>query len=133
MIATTAREAYLRGMTAAHLIRLLIVLALLLAPMTMVGEHSAMAMPPAPEASAHHPGDSSEGAHCDEMTGQPLKEKTPDSECLIDCAIACSAIPAVAGQMADQPLAIDLAQPLPLVARISGLHPESDLPPPRTA
>lgn len=133
MIATRSREVYLRGMTAARLVRLLTLLALLLAPLTMVGEHAAMAMPATPATSAHHEGSAAEAGHCAGMGGQSEDEKAPDRDCLIDCAIACSAIPAVGSGMTDQPIRVAIAQPLPLVGRMSGLHPESDPPPPRIA
>lgn len=133
MIASLSFEVYLRGMTAARLIRLLTILALLLAPLGMIGEHAAMAMT-APEASAHHAGDAAQAGHCAGMTGQSEDEKkAPDRDCLIDCAIACSAIPAVGNMMGDQPMPAALAQPRPLAGRMSGLHPESDPPPPRIA
>jgi putative hemolysin len=131
MIATRSGEVYLRGIMAARLIRLLTMFALLLAPLTMVGEHAAMAMPAAQDASAHHAAPADQAGHCAKMGGQSEDETTPDSDCLIACAIACSAIPAVGSHMADRPLPVALAQPLSLVGRISGLHPESDPPPPR--
>ena len=133
MIASRARDVYLRVMTATHLIRLLTIFALLLAPPSIVGEHAAMARPAAPAASAHHAGESDQAGHCAEMSGPLEDEKAPATDCLIDCVIACSTIPAVASQMADQPPPVGLVQPMPLAGRISGLNPEWDPPPPRIA
>lgn len=133
MIASRARAPYLSGMTAARLVRLLTIFAVLLAPLSMVGERAAMAMPAGPEASAHHSAGPSRAGHCAEMSGQSEDEKAPDTQCLIDCAIACSAIPAGGSQMADQSMPVVMVQPQPLVGRLSGLHPESDPPPPRIA
>ena len=129
-LASLASTAYLRGMTA-RLIRLLAILALLLAPLGMVGNRAAMAMPSVPNAAMHHAGNAEQPAHCADMAGPSEDETAPDRDCLIDCAIACSAIPAAGSTMADQPLAISVAQPLLRLGLVSGLHPESDPPPPR--
>ncbi|HEX8444751.1 MAG TPA: hypothetical protein VF631_14000 [Allosphingosinicella sp.] len=134
MIVTRPAENYLHTMVARRLVRILTMLALLLAPLSMVSEHAAMAMP-APTASAHHEQAAGQSAHCAEMAGQTQTEDqdSRSGDCLIDCAIACSAIPPLANIVADHTLPPALAQPLPLVSRIAGLHPESDDPPPRTA
>ena len=133
MIATRSREVYLSLMTATRLVRVLTILAMLLAPLGMVGEHAAMAMPAAAAAGAHHASNMDQAGHCSEGSGQSEDEKAPASDCLIDCAIACSAIPAIGTQMAGHPPALAIIQPLSLVNRITGLHPESDPPPPRFA
>ena len=132
-LASFRNAVYLRGMTAARLIRLLTILVLLLAPLSMVDKRAAMAMPSAPDAAMHHVGNADEPAHCAEMAGTSQDETAPDRDCLIDCAISCSAIPAAGSASVDQPLATSMAQPLPLVGLVSGLHPESDPPPPRFA
>lgn len=135
MIASRPREAYLRPMVAGHLVRMLTMLALLFAPLSMMSGHAAMAMPTGASAS-HHEQNTDQSAHCAEMAGQSQEDDGDGSspgDCLTDCAVACSAIPAPGSAMADQPMAPAMAQPLPLVGRISGVHPESADPPPRIA
>jgi putative hemolysin len=123
-------------MAARHLVRVLTMLALLFAPLSMIGEHAAMAMPAAAEASSsHHVVASDQSAHCAEMGGKSQNNDggSPPTDCLVDCAVACSAIPALGSAMVDQLMMPAMAQPLPLVGRVRGLHPESADPPPRTA
>ena len=132
-LASFRNAVYLRGMTAARLIRLLTILALLLAPLSMVDKRAAMAMPSAPAAAMHHAGSADRPAHCPDMAGSSQDETAPDRDCLVDCAISCSAIPAAGSAMVNQPMATSVAQPLPLLGLVSGLHPESDPPPPRFA
>lgn len=140
MIATSSSRSYLRTMTAARLVRLLTIFAMLLAPLGMIGGHAAMATPIASGSMAehhvqpadHHAAGSNEAEPCDDMGGQSEDERSSGDDCLVDCAITCSAIPA-AGAMMAQPATFLVAQPHSLVAVITGRHPESDPPPPRVA
>lgn len=133
MIASRFREAYRCGMTAMRLVRLFTILALLFAPLSMVSEHAAMAMPMQANAAAHHAESARPADHCADMSGQSEDETVPGRDCMIDCTIACSGIPSVGSVIADQAMPAALDQPLPLVSRIRGLHPESADPPPRIA
>jgi putative hemolysin len=134
MIASASTEAYLRLMVARRLVRILTMLALLLAPLSMVGGHAAMALPVAAASAVHHDQASDQSAHCAEMGGETQEDDdTSPDDCLTDCAVACSAIPALGSAMADQPMAPAMARPLPLVGRVRGRHPESADPPPRIA
>lgn len=134
MIASASTEAYLRPMVARRLVRILTMLALLFAPLSMIGGYAAMAMPAAAAAASHNEQADDQSAHCAEMAGQSEEDDgTSPGDCLTDCAVACSAIPALGSAMADQPMAPAMAQPLALVGRIRGLHPESADPPPRIA
>ena len=110
-------------------------LALLLAPLSMMSGHAAMAMPAVADAASHHEQAASPSAHCAEMAGESQDDDggSKSGDCLTDCAVACSAIPALGSIMADQPMAPAMARPLPLVGRVRGLHPESADPPPRVA
>jgi hypothetical protein len=111
-------------------------LALLLAPLSMVGGHAAMAMPTeASASSSHHEGVGDQSEHCAEMSGQTEDEgrSSPVRDCLVNCAVACSALPSLGSVMADQAMAPAMAQLLPLESRVRGLHPESADPPPRIA
>ena len=134
MIASAPPEAYLRLMVARRLVRILTMLALLLAPLTMIGGHAAMAMPAAATSASHHDQAADPSAHCAEMSGETQDDDgTSPGGCLTDCAVACSAIPALCSAMADRPMAPAMAQPLALAGRVRGLHPESVDPPPRIA
>lgn len=135
MIATLFPQNYLRTMVARRLVRILTVLALLLAPLSMVGEHAAMAMPATAAPPSHHEQAADQSAHCSEMAGDTQDEDKGSSsgDCQTDCAVACSAIAPLGNAVADQLVVPAIARPLALVSRIAGLHPESDDPPPRTA
>ena len=130
VIATRSRTAYLPRMVARRLVRFLTMLALLLAPLGMVGQHAAMAIPGTAQAAEHY---AENADHCAGMSSESEDEGSPNTGCLVDCAVACSAIPALGSEIADQPIALALAQRLALISRVTGLHPESDPPPPRIA
>jgi hypothetical protein len=118
-----------------RLFRLLTMLALLLAPLGMRSGNAAMAIPVAPDAASHHDQAASPSAHCAEMAGESRDDDrgSTSGDCLTDCAIACSAIAPLGNALADRPMAPAMAQPLLLVGRVRGLHPESADPPPRIA
>jgi hypothetical protein len=110
-------------------------LALLFAPLSMIGGHAAMAMPAAPAAASHHEQSADASVHCAEA-GESARDETRGSEegdCLTDCAVTCSAIPALGSAMTQPPMPPALARPLALAGLVRGLHPESADPPPRTA
>lgn len=104
-------------------LRLLLLLGMMLAPLgriAMAEAHSA------PAAAAH-----SAAGHCDE----PAAPAPPQPEQMaIDCMIACAAI-AVAPQLLVSPFApIKGAAPVhPARPALAGLHPDAELPPPRSA
>ena len=126
MIATRRRKTYLRLMVARRLIRILTMLALLVAPLGMVGGHAAMAMPVAATAATGHCADI--GGMADDGDGSSQEDRSA-----IDCTISCSALPALAGALTDQPPLPAMARTVTLHGLVRGLHPESDDPPPRTA
>ena len=106
-----------------HLVRLLTLLALLLAPAGMLGSHIAMAAPQAAGAAG--------GGHCAEegMSHEaPGGEKPKQS---IDCFIACSCVPALGAQLAERTLVAELPASGAPNAMGSGLNPQADPPPPR--
>lgn len=115
-------------MLAKRLLRLLTLLAVLLSPAALLGEHAAMAMPAAPMAAeaGHHAG-AAAPAHCPDSAPAPERQSRPD----IDCMMACSAIAAPAVELADHEAIVGLDPPAPLSAGLSGRQPESDPPPPR--
>ena len=91
----------------------------------MIGAHPAMAMP-TPAATAHH---SAMTEPCGAMD-QPAK---PQPVSCIDCIMICSAIPTAETSVDAHPVASAPLPRLQLEQRISGLHPESEPPPPRFA
>ena len=109
-----------------RLVHFLALLALLLAPLGMASGHAAMAMAPHSAASLHR---IDVAGHCMGM-GHPSKAQPPSC---IDCMITCSALAAGESQIAAHPMAAAPLPRIPLQARIHGLHPESDPPPPRNA
>lgn len=133
MIASASAEDYLRPMVARPLVRILTMLALLLAPLSMIGGHAAMAMPAAAASVSHQSETGDQSAHCAEIPGETEHEGSSPGGCLTDCAVACSAIPALGSSVTDRSMAPAMAQPLPPVGGVRGLHPESADPPPRTA
>ena len=122
-VARIQRKPYGRSMLAARLARRVVLLALILAPLGMIGTH-AMAMP-APAVSNH---DAAGVDHCP-GTDQPT---TPKPVSCVDCMMVCSALPPVDGEVAAHPIASALPH-IRLIQRVHSLHPESDPPPPRIA
>jgi hypothetical protein len=103
-----------------RILHILALLALLLAPAGMLGSHAAMAMPSSAAAS-------STMDHCSEK--QAPEES--DSRAMLDCAIACTALPAAAPLvMPRQPLIDPLLTP-DAELRFAGTRPEAATPPPR--
>ena len=98
---------------------MLALLALLLAPAGMLGSHAAMAMPPEAAMSAM--------SHCDDRQA-PTDH---DRKAMLDCAIACTAMPAAEPMLASEPA---LPAPLPALTRVrlvDGIPAEAATPPPR--
>ena len=115
-------------MLLARLWRVLTILAVLLAPLGMMGGHAAMAMPaPAATSVMDHGQAGSPAGHCADMDQDQTGQTSPS----IDCMIACSAVPAAEFVVASQPAAHGVMQIGALAGLLPGLHPESDPPPPR--
>ena len=107
-----------------HLVRLLTLLALLLAPAGMLGSHMAMAAPqPAAAAASGHCADAGGMSH--EAPGG--EEPKPS----IDCFIACSCVPALGAHLPERVSFADLPASGAPNNMGSGLNPQADPPPPR--
>ena len=132
-IASVARQAYLRSVVARLLVRLFVMLALITAPLSMVGGGMAMAMPAV--AGSHHQQSTDQPSHCAEKTTNTTEDSggSPMSDCAKDCALACSAIPALGSAVTDQVVAPSPEQPAALVNALGSLFAEAADPPPRTA
>lgn len=115
-------------MSLTRLWRVLTILAMLLAPLSMVGGHAAMAMPsPAASGVMDHGQAGSQAGHCADMDQDQNGQTSPS----IDCMIACSAIHSAEFAVASHP-AVHSATPIAALPKLyPGLHPESDPPPPR--
>jgi hypothetical protein len=107
-----------------HLVRLLTLLALLLAPLGMLSSHAAMATPA--------PSKSSAGGHCAEMGGarhDAPEEPAPANT--IDCTMVCSCIPPLGARLGEPPLRSEAPRSRVRSTFDMGLHPEAEPRPPR--
>jgi hypothetical protein len=114
-------------MTARHLTRILAAFALLMMPLAMIGQGHAAASAP------HHAAPAAADEHCQDMAAVPAKEGDERQNGLAQCMMACAALPAW-----EAPLLAAAAAPRPSLFAgkalpISGLAPEAETPPPRTA
>ena len=99
---------------------ILALFAVLLAPAGMLGSHAAMAAAPTASASGH----------CDEQQQHGTGEQ---EQAMIDCAIACTALPSHDPALSDNQL-LTTAAPDALPAIILyGTRPEAATPPPRVS
>ena len=119
LIAQWLRLAYFSAMRFTRLFQILALFALLLAPAGMLGSHAAMAMP--------HVAAAGTMDHCADQQS-PGEE---DRQAMLDCAIACTAMPAAeplfgCEQMVAPPAL--LMGPTPV---FDGSAPELATPPPR--
>ncbi|MEA3002206.1 MAG: hypothetical protein QOH81_994 [Sphingomonadales bacterium] len=119
-IETAGGAAYRRAMPVKHLMRLLTILALLLAPLGMLtpaqaaGHHAnsvAMALGHCPDAPRSH--------------NQPAQAH--------DCLIACAALPSFGSEVEPELFVAAAVAPLPLERIRSEFVPEAAIPPPRAS
>lgn len=134
-IANGYTHAYLMPMLAKRLVRILAMLALVLAPLGMAGGSAAMAQPAAIPSASHHEQAASMPDHCAELGGETDDHdgSSPQGDCLSDCAVSCAAIAAPGNGMADPAMVPAMARPRAFADPLHGLSPESADPPPRTA
>jgi hypothetical protein len=100
---------------------IMVLLALLFAPAGMLGSHAAMA--------TSHSGAASSMGHCD------TDEQVPDRDQgqMIDCAIACSAMPSADPFVTQKPLSAAHQYKAAVSRFFAGTRPEAATPPPRIA
>lgn len=107
-------------MTRRRLVQLLILIALATAPFGRIGASQAMTGYAAMTMAAH-------------CTGQPMPDGDKRHRTAADCMIACAAMaPAPSPFALPPPVLASAPIDLPL-SRLSGIHPEADPPPPRSA
>lgn len=113
-----------------HSLRLLMLVALLIAPLGMLGGESIAAVPAA--------GQSASSGHCEEMAASP--ESVPDhqaptksADCLLDCMVLCSGMPSMPVQLAEPMPHAPLPMAFPPSAPMGGLTPQAEPRPPRSS
>ena len=114
-------------------LRLLLLAAMLLAPLGRVGIAQAMAAPAgAPAAMADHCADMPAAAPAHHRAGDRQGEpRKGDEPMAVDCMVACAAM-AQAPATFVAPMAPAAALPTaPFLASLTGIRPEADPPPPR--
>ena len=139
-IAPDPGRTYFPLMPPAFILRFLAIIALVLMPIGMVpGNHAMAASHHGSEAAPHRPAavQAPGSPHCAEMAEAPDGERHPipapqQPDRSAECALACSALPSVAGIMAAPDVTPAIIHPLALAAR-RGLTPEATTPPPRNA
>ena len=122
-IARRALPAYRPGMTAARLLRFLTIVALALMPIGMMPRAGAMT----------HAAPAAMSLHCDEAAvSHEDRERpaAPQPDHRADCAVACSALPSFAAEVAAPPPVRALLQPLSHRTGLGVTH-EAETPPPR--
>lgn len=131
MIATESGVLYPTRMLLARLVRLLTILAVLFAPISMASAHGAMAAPAPQQVQMHHAEMAMPAGHCADMNQSDRSDHKAPMSPGIDCTIACSVIMTSAEPFADGPLpAVQMRTSILPMFR-DGLKPESDPPPPR--
>lgn len=115
-------------MSWSRLFRLFTLLALLLAPMAMMGEHAAMAMPMPAAVSVAGDQATMDMAHCN---GSDERTSDVQGDVAIDCMMACSALPSTAIPPTPRAAMVVLVEPPALVAMVHGLNPQAEPRPPR--
>lgn len=134
-IAPRPPKLYLNDMPIARIMRLLVLLALLLAPVSMAGTHAAMAMPAGHGAAMADHDMAPTAGHCADMA--PTSEEAPADDTAparnIDCALACSCMPPAVGGVAQRvPFTAGVHRPeSPLL--LTGLSLEAEPRPPKRA
>ena len=123
MIARGEGDPYWIGVPVIALVRLLVVLALLLAPFGMSGRHGGALAAPTP--TGHH-AEAPDGHCAGEKSEKPGDKRSASA----DCAIACSAMPETGGAL-EASATIRPAYADAPATFFAGTAPGSDPPPPR--
>lgn len=121
-------------MPLARLLRFILLLAVLFAPVSMMNSHAATAMPgaEAPATSHHLMAQAPEG-HCADTAPASEDQPADDASRVKNCAIACSCIPPAAGQIAARlPFTAPVHRPGPSLI-MTGLTPQAEPRPPKFA
>ena len=112
-----------------HLLRLLTLFALLVAPLGMLAGNAAVAAPRTADASAS-------SAHCAEMAGShdessDEQEPAKSADCMTDCMMVCSGMLSMTAQLAEPLAPSSLAAAALRPPLVRGLAPQAEPRPPR--
>lgn len=132
-VATLRRPAYFGPMQMTRFMRILTILAVLLAPLGIIAPTSAQAAVTHAASATTHPAEAMPGMeNCvgmpkgdDTSKGQPAQQH--------DCMMACAAIPSFGSELPARPMAPSAIEPIRLTSTGHGLAPEAATPPPRSA
>jgi uncharacterized protein involved in copper resistance len=113
--------------------RILTILAVLLAPLGMIAGTSAQAATTHAASAATHPADAMPAMdHCAGMQkSEDMSKGQPGHQ--HDCMMACAAIPAFGSELPAKPMTPSTIDPIALASTGHGLGPEAATPPPRFA
>lgn len=116
----------------ARLLRFILLLAVLFAPVSMMNSHAAMAMPgPEAPAASHLVMAQAPEGHCADTAPASEDQPADDASRVKNCAVACSCIPPSAGQIAGRlPFTAQVHRPGPSLL-MSGLAPQAEPRPPK--
>ena len=113
-------------------LRLLLLAALLLAPVGRMGIAQAMAVPAeAPAAMAGHCADMPAAAPARPAGHHQQAPPQGDAEKAVDCMVACAAMASAPAPLVTPAPLADPLPDAPLLFSLTGLRPEADPPPPR--
>lgn len=132
MLARGSYSAYSGAVTMRACLRLLLLAALLLAPVGRIGIAQAMAAPAAAGATAGHCADMPAAAPAHHQGSRHQQSPAQDHEGMaVDCMIACAAM-ATAPEPFVAPAPGAVATPAAtFLSSLTGIQPEADPPPPR--
>jgi hypothetical protein len=112
----------------ARLIQLVLLIALLFAPMCMMGSGAAWAIPEVAGSGEQHARAATPG-HCAEIGEQPEGEQDESAD--LDCRTTCSGVLAQMPVLRGTFPIVSMPQNVAIAAAQPGLNPAAELPPPR--
>jgi|GEM_PF-5239718 len=116
-----------------RLLQLVLLFALVLAPLTMMSAHAAT--PVSAGVAAGHAVAQGAGGHCGEAAPtngmEPAGDRAPAKS--VDCTIACSCMPPAAGAPARQAAFAQRVHPPSPLPLLTGLNPQAEPRPPRSS
>lgn len=114
-------------MLARALLRVLMLIVALVAPLGMLSGHAAMAMPAGPGGGAHHVAAPSGASHCSDTSDETGRDRGAS----IDCMIACSGMPSQTPAIDKARLVASAPAQAAITAAQPGRNPAAEPPPPR--
>ncbi len=118
-----------RQMPSRLLLRVLLLVALVVAPLSMMRGHAAMAMPTSAAESGHQAAMPGSDGHCSDMGDQDGR----DMDAAIDCMVACAGMLPQTPAVRDASLVVSAPARAAVAVARHGLNPAAEPPPPRLA